>query len=49
MIKNFNDIPLSEKLDNQLFRIGLIKTMLSGINDTKLKFIMSDNCYIKSE
>ena len=37
MIKNFNDIPLSEKLDNQLFRIGLIKTMLSGINDTKLK------------
>jgi hypothetical protein len=37
MIKNFNDIPLSEKLDNQLFRNGLIKTMLSGINDAKLK------------
>lgn len=37
MIKNFNDIPLSEKLDNQLFRNGLIKTMLAGITDSDLK------------
>ena len=37
MIKNFNDIPLSEKLDNQLFRNGLIKTMLAGITDGDLK------------
>jgi hypothetical protein len=37
MIKNFNDIPLKEKLDNSLFRNGLMKTMLSGIVDDNLK------------
>jgi len=37
MIKNFGDIPLSEKLDNALFRNGLIKSMLSGISDQNLK------------
>ena len=37
MIKNFNDIPLKEKLDNSLFRNGLIRTMLSGIVDYNLK------------
>lgn len=37
MVKNFDDIPLSEKLDNSLFRSGLIKAMLNGIHDEKLK------------
>lgn len=37
MIKNFDDIPLSEKLDNDLFRNGLIKTMLTGVHDERLK------------
>jgi hypothetical protein len=37
MIKNFSDIPLSEKLDNQLFKNSLIKTMLAGISDQSLR------------
>ena len=37
MIKNLNDIALKEKLNNSLFRNGLMKAMLAGIVDDNLK------------
>ena len=37
MIKNLNDISLKEKLNNSLFRNGLMKAMLDGIVDDNLK------------
>jgi hypothetical protein len=35
--KQFSDLPLREKLKNNLFKDGLIKTMVSSVNDPSLK------------
>ena len=35
--KQFSDLPLREKLKNNLFRDGLVKTMVSGVNDPSLR------------
>ena len=35
--KQFSDLPLREKLKNKLFKGGLVKTMVSSINDPSLK------------
>lgn len=33
----FSDLPLREKLKNNLFKDGLVKTMVSGVNDPSLR------------